>query len=137
MSNKNRVFSRRDLFVQNLQKHTSRIMRKPALGICENKGADQLRSNCKADQHLCFRYTDSIISLLSNSEICSLQPSPVLVQLGLCRTGTETTSMFFCFFFISSWLIFHKFAERSRRSSCHCLQKQRSLEFQLSVIMSV
>ena len=28
--------------------------------LCENKGADQLRSNCEADQRLCFRYTDSI-----------------------------------------------------------------------------
>ena len=37
--------------------HMSRIMRKPAICICENKGADQLRSNCEADQRLCFRYT--------------------------------------------------------------------------------
>ena len=32
--------------------------------LCENKGADQLRSNCEVDQHLCFRYTDSTIPLL-------------------------------------------------------------------------
>ena len=31
--------------------------------ICENKGADQLRSNCAADQLLCFRYIDSTILL--------------------------------------------------------------------------
>ena len=37
--------------------------------LCENKGADQLRSNCEADQRLCFRYTDSTISLLLKSEI--------------------------------------------------------------------
>ena len=30
--------------------------------MCENKGADQLRSNCEANQRLCFRYTDSSIS---------------------------------------------------------------------------
>ena len=41
------------------------FMRKPAICICENKGADQLRSNCKADQHLCFCYMDSTIPLLS------------------------------------------------------------------------
>ena len=29
--------------------------------LCENNGADQLCSNCTADQHLCFRYTDSTI----------------------------------------------------------------------------
>ena len=34
----------------------SRRIRKQAICICENKGADQLRSNCEADQRLCFRY---------------------------------------------------------------------------------
>ena len=47
----------------------SLIVRKPAFCICENKDADQLRSNCAADQRLCFRYTDSTISLLPKSEI--------------------------------------------------------------------
>ena len=60
-------------------------MRKPAFCICENKDADQLRSNCAADQRLCFRYTDSKIPLLPKSEISSLEPSSVVVQLGLCR----------------------------------------------------
>ena len=41
----------------------SRVMRKPFFCICENKDADQLRSNREADQRLCFRYTDSTISL--------------------------------------------------------------------------
>ena len=40
--------------------------------ICENKDADQLRSNCAADQRLCFRHTDSTIPLLPKSEISSL-----------------------------------------------------------------
>ena len=40
--------------------------------ICENKDADQLRSNCAADQRLCFRYMDSTIPLLSKSEISNL-----------------------------------------------------------------
>ena len=43
----------------------SRVVRKPAFCICENKDADQLRGNCegnrKADQRLCFPYTDSTI----------------------------------------------------------------------------
>ena len=34
--------------------HRSRVMRKPAFGICENKDADQLRGNRKADQRPCF-----------------------------------------------------------------------------------
>ena len=44
-------------------------MRKPEFRICENKGADQLRSNCEADQRLCFRYTDSAILPLFKSKI--------------------------------------------------------------------
>ena len=40
--------------------------------LCENKAADQLRSNCEADQRLCFHYTDSTIPLLSKSKISSL-----------------------------------------------------------------
>ena len=47
---------------------------------------DQLRSNCEADQRLCFRYKDSTISLLSKSKISSLWPSFVNVQAGLCWT---------------------------------------------------
>ena len=54
--------------------------------ICENKDADQLRGNREADQRLCFRYTDSTISLLPKYEISSLQPSSVAVQPGLCGT---------------------------------------------------
>ena len=39
-------------------------MGKPTICIGENKGADQLRGNCEADQRLCFRYSDSTIPLL-------------------------------------------------------------------------
>ena len=49
----------------------SLCMRKPTICICENKDADQLRGNREADQRLCFRYTDSTISLLLISEISS------------------------------------------------------------------
>ena len=49
----------------------SRIVRKPDFCLGENKGADQLRGNREADQRLCFRYTDSTISLLLKSEISS------------------------------------------------------------------
>ena len=42
--------------------------RKPDFRLCENKGADQLRSNCEADQRLCFRYTDSTIPFLLKSK---------------------------------------------------------------------
>ena len=46
-------------------------MGKPTVCIGENKGADQLRGNREADQHLCFRYSDSTIPPLLNSEISS------------------------------------------------------------------
>ena len=52
-------------------------MRKPAMCIGENKGADKLhghklRGDREADQRLCFHYTDSTIPLLSKSKISSL-----------------------------------------------------------------
>ena len=46
-------------------------MRKPTICICENKDADQLRSNYTADQRLSFRYTDSTIPLLPKHEFSS------------------------------------------------------------------
>ena len=52
--------------------YLSRVMSKPAFNICENKGADQLRDNRAADQHLCFRFIDSAIFLLPKSDISSL-----------------------------------------------------------------
>ena len=52
-------------------RYMSRLMGKPTVCIGENKGADQLRSNCEADQRLCFRYSDSTIPLLLKSEISS------------------------------------------------------------------
>ena len=58
-------------------------MGKPTIYIGENKGADQLRSNCEADQRLYFRYTP-LFSLLS--KFPSLQPSSVTVQPGV---GTQ------------------------------------------------
>ena len=49
----------------------SRCMRKLTICICEDKGADQLRGNCEADQRLCFRYSESTITLFLKSEISS------------------------------------------------------------------
>ena len=68
----------------------SRVVRKTAFCVCENKDADQLRGNREADQRLCFPYMDSAIPLLTKSEILSLKPSSVAVQPYLCRTWSET-----------------------------------------------
>ena len=70
-------------------------MGKPTICIGENKGADQLRSNCEADQRLCFRYPDSTIPPLLNSKVSSFEIFSVLVQAGLCQTCSETTLLVF------------------------------------------
>ena len=70
-------------------------MGKPTICIDENKGVDELRSNCEADQRLCFRYTDSTIPLLLKSEISSFQLASVTVQPGLCQTWSELKLLVF------------------------------------------
>ena len=70
-------------------------MRKPTFGICENKGADQLHSNCEADQCLHFLYMDSTIPLLLKPQISSFKPVSVTVHLGLCQTWPKTTMLVF------------------------------------------
>ena len=64
-------------------------MGKPTICIDQNKGADQLRSKCEADQCVYFRYMDITILLLSKSKISSLYPSSVTVQPSLCRTWSK------------------------------------------------
>ena len=60
------------VFEPNLYFKLSLVMRNPDFCICENKDSDQLRGNREADQRLCFRYKDTLIPLLSKSEISSL-----------------------------------------------------------------
>ena len=56
-------------------------MRKQDFCLCENKGTDQLRCNCEADQHLCFRY--NLFFLLNPKFQAST------VQVALSRTWLE------------------------------------------------
>ena len=51
----------------------------------ENKGADQLRSYCTADQRLCFHYMVSTVPPLLIPKISRFYFS----SLGLCQTGSE------------------------------------------------
>ena len=67
----------------------SHVMKKSDFCICKNKDADQLRSNCTADQRLCFRYIDSTIPLLPKSNISSHKPFYVAVQPHLFRPGKK------------------------------------------------
>ena len=75
--------------------YLSLVMRKPDFCLCKNKGADQLHSNCEADQRLCFRYSDSTIPLLLISKIPSFWPSSVAVQPGLCWTWSKLELLVF------------------------------------------
>ena len=70
-------------------------MGKPTICLSENKGADQRRSNCEADQRVCFRYADSTVPLLLKSEISRFLLFSVTVQVSLCRTWSETTLLVF------------------------------------------
>ena len=79
-----------DIHTKDYCSQMSRIVRKPDFCLGENKGADQLRGNREADQCLCFRYSDSTIPLLLKSEISSFYPASVTVQVGLCKTWSET-----------------------------------------------
>ena len=75
--------------------HLSHRMRKPRICIGKNKVADQIRGYCEADQHLCFRYTDSTIPLLHKSEISSFWLASVTVQAGLCWIWSEPKLLVF------------------------------------------
>ena len=77
-----------------ISKNVEKILRKPTTCIGENKDTDQLCSNCTADQHLSFRYTDSTIPLLLKPKISSFKPSSVTVQSGLCQTWSEVKIFF-------------------------------------------
>ena len=81
--------------VGNQIKQWSLLMRKPTICIYENKDADQLRGNREADQRLCFRYTDSTLPVLPESETSSFKPASVIVQPDLCQTCSKTTLLVF------------------------------------------
>ena len=70
--------------------NTNHVMIKPDLCLRENKGADQLCSNCTVDQSLCFCYRNSTMFHLLIFEISGFQPSSVTLQADLCWTWSET-----------------------------------------------
>ena len=87
-------------------------MRKPDFCLCENKDADQLCSNCTADQRLCFRDSDTTIPPLPLHKISSFLSSPVTVQAGLCKTWMKTPKTGF----LASRLILYSSSERQLTS---------------------
>ena len=66
------AYEKFDTFYMNTGLQLSYVMRKLDFGLCENKGADQLCSNCKADQRICFRFTDGTITIFLKSKILGL-----------------------------------------------------------------
>ena len=67
----------------------SRIMRKPVYAICEQQRRRSACTSAQSDQHLCFCCLDSIISLVSISEISSLLLASVAAQAGLSLTRSK------------------------------------------------
>ena len=53
---------------------------------CKNKDADQLHTNCAADQRLCYHYIDRTIPPLPKSETLSLSSVALQPRPSLCLT---------------------------------------------------
>ena len=69
--------------------HMSHIMRKPVYSICEKQRCRSACTSAQSDQHLCFRCLDSIIPLVSITEISSLYLASVAAQAGLSLPGSK------------------------------------------------
>ena len=101
--------------------YMSRITRKPDFCQCENKCADQLRSNCEADQRLCFRYTDSTIPLLLNTKFQA--PSFLLLLYTPVCVGPRRKSRLLDFSCEGSH-VSHIMRKSRCRASIHIIKKQ-------------
>ena len=75
-------FILKDLSKQYVQIKTSRCIRKQTICICENKDADQLCSNCTADQCHCFCYIDGTNPKFQSSSLLLWLYRPICVGLG-------------------------------------------------------
>ena len=85
------------------------------LCICENKGTDQLRGYCTADQRLCCCYLDSTIPLLPKSKLSSLKvvqpslswPGPVGKRKDMfsCVAAHDLKYLFLSAFSLNDYLI--------------------------------
>ena len=70
--------------------HMSHVMRKPIMPFANNKGADQPAHPRSLISAFVVRCPDSIIPLVSISEISSLCLTSVAAQAGLSRTWSKT-----------------------------------------------
>ena len=69
----------------------SHVMRKPVYAVCEQQRRRSACASAQSDQRLYFRCLDSMIPLVSTSEISSLHLVSVAAQAGLCLTWSQTT----------------------------------------------
>ena len=53
----NVICHEKEVICSSFNEYTSTVVKTPTFCICENKGADQHRSICEADQRLLFRCT--------------------------------------------------------------------------------
>ena len=68
----------------------SHVTREPVFAICEQQRCRSACASAKSDQRLCFRCLDSVIPLVSISEISSLSLASLAAQAGLCLTWSQT-----------------------------------------------
>ena len=69
-------------------------MRKPVYAICEQQRRRSACTSAQSDQRFFVRCLDSIISLVSISEISSLKLASVAAQAGLCLTWSQMPKVF-------------------------------------------
>ena len=65
-------------------------MGKPVFATCEQQSRRSACASPQSDQHLCFRFLDSIIPLLAIPEISSFYLISVLKQASLSLTWSQT-----------------------------------------------
>ena len=65
-------------------------MTKPVYAICEQQRCRSACASVQSDRRLCFRCLDTIILLVSISEISSFYLASVAAQAGLSVTWSET-----------------------------------------------
>ena len=82
-------------------------MRKPVFATCEQQRRRSACASAQSEQHLCFRCLDSIIPLVSISEISSLYLASVAAEAGLCLTLSQTSKTGFLVTRLNFYLIAH------------------------------
>ena len=90
----------------------SHVMRKPVYAICEQQRHISACASSRSDQRLCFRCLDTIIPLVSISEISSLYLASVAAQAGLSLTWSQTPNTGFLVIVLVWWTRVYKMSRR-------------------------